>query len=355
MTPFIAGITTGNVIGGMIAGKILKNRPFSGLLLGLVNSVIYADSIIGKKVKERINAREIAQKVKTPPAAEQTPTTNPLYTPERLKKIIETNIRNAARADCKKLKVTAARTTATSINEINLEEIASEEHDTIVEIVQKDYLSIAQEHVKDGQKVAVAIVGQRSQPGGLFNEGQRKYKEEDLCYRSTYCVVMDDQLQKLKNNNESSLYPIHNRVLHSPEIQVLRDEKYNKLGDDFSIGVITSTAPFQPRLLLDDTHKPTEYETPVEKEQLEALLKAQLYVASQNGYDILILDAFGSDHFGNPPNLVAKLYRELLESTFKGVFKNVIFAITDEFTTKGEHNPKGNFKPFYDCFKDWKS
>lgn len=46
-------------------------------------------------------------------------------------------------------------------------------------------------------------------------------------------------------------------------------------------------------------------------------------------YDTLILGAWGCGAFGNDAYQTAKYFKQMLENDYKGVFSNVIFAITD--------------------------
>ncbi len=58
------------------------------------------------------------------------------------------------------------------------------------------------------------------------------------------------------------------------------------------------------------------------------LIRNILEVAASNDADILILGAFGCGTFNNPPELVAEVFRRLLEDKGYGrFFKKIIFAI----------------------------
>merc|ERR1712048_644922 len=70
-------------------------------------------------------------------------------------------------------------------------------------------------------------------------------------------------------------------------------------------------------------------------------IRGVLHAAKVSGFTKLVLGAWGCGAFGNPPYLVAKLFREILCSPeFRGAFSQIVFAIIDP---RGD----GNFKPFY--------
>lgn len=71
-------------------------------------------------------------------------------------------------------------------------------------------------------------------------------------------------------------------------------------------------------------------------------IRGVLHAAKVSGFTKLALGAWGCGAFGNPPHLVAKLFRaQLGSSEFRGAFSDVVFAIIDPI---GD----GNLQPFYD-------
>jgi uncharacterized protein (TIGR02452 family) len=63
------------------------------------------------------------------------------------------------------------------------------------------------------------------------------------------------------------------------------------------------------------------------------------------------LGAFGCGAFANPPNHIAKLFKEVfLENEFSGVFKYVVFSIFEDHNSGKLHNPNGNVLPFFETF-----
>jgi len=79
-------------------------------------------------------------------------------------------------------------------------------------------------------------------------------------------------------------------------------------------------------------------------------LAAVLNTAVIHNHEVLILGAFGCGVYENPPNVIARLFHQLLGpgGRFEGVFRAVIFAIVDGRPAR--HNPKGNLHPFANIF-----
>ena len=65
------------------------------------------------------------------------------------------------------------------------------------------------------------------------------------------------------------------------------------------------------------------------------------------------MGAFGCGAYGNPPEIMARLFHEVLkEERYKNAFHNIVFAILDDHNTRKEHNPEGNFAPFAKEFEN---
>lgn len=53
----------------------------------------------------------------------------------------------------------------------------------------------------------------------------------------------------------------------------------------------------------------------------------------------------------NPPGHVARLFQEVINTHFLGVFKEIIFSIFEDHNTFQLHNPEGNVNAFGTVFK----
>ena len=59
------------------------------------------------------------------------------------------------------------------------------------------------------------------------------------------------------------------------------------------------------------------------------------------GHDSIVLGAFGCGAYGNPPNHIAQLFKEVITGDFKGCFSHILFAIYDDVNAHRAHNPRG--------------
>ncbi len=253
-----------------------------------------------------------------------------------------------------------------------------QQYKTVIQVVNLDSLGAAQLETKEYKRVLVVNLASPQYPGGGL-EGGRGGQEEDLCYRSELAGFMRDQLQIVYNSLDSPdpehkrLYPLHRHndigipgSVLTPDVTVFRDsfnQNFALLEKPFQISILSSAAPHDLKSISTDVRligkgKNSEEYRRVKNEILEDVKQKakkaiinQLSVASEAGYECVILGAFGCGSFKIPPTIIASLYKDVIETYFSGAFKKIIFAIIDD--PKEDHNPHGNLKPFQDCFNSY--
>jgi len=142
----------------------------------------------------------------------------------------------------------------------------------------------------------------------------------------------------------------NNKMIHVPKVTVFRSKKsegYKMLDQPFQVGMLVSPGLDRPDYV--KVGGKTQYARSEDQEQLNKLIMTQLKVAYEKNYDTVVLGAFGCGAFFNPPELVAESYKKAIDNFFNGAFRKITFAIIDD-GSHGEHNPRGNFKPFQECF-----
>jgi|GEM_PF-2966976 len=222
-------------------------------------------------------------------------------------------------------------------------------------VKSQDCLEMAQEYVLNGFKTVVLNFASPIEPGGGMAEVMGS-QEEDICRRSELLDFMNDQLDKFFKNENGCFFPLNTPdkqggLIHTSDVKVFRASRthtFNFLDEPFQVGILSSPAIVKPALqntndgFVDFTHDEI-------REQVKILIRTQLKAAYENGYEALVLGAFGCGAFNNPPDAIAKIYHELINSEFKGAFKLIGFAILDD-PYRGKHNPQGNLRPFQHYF-----
>ena len=182
-------------------------------------------------------------------------------------------------------------------------------------------------------RTAVLNFSSYKNPGGMFLNGS-KAQEECLCHESFLYNVLDDFRNDFyKWNCEHKNRALYlNRGLYTFNVLFFKgDEK--KFCD-----VITCAAP--------NKSAAQKYQNVSDEENTKVLrsrIKYVLDIAVDNRVKTLILGAYGCGVFGQNPKEVALIFKDYLETTHKGAFEKVVFAVP-----KGKNS---NLEAFVNTFK----
>lgn len=212
--------------------------------------------------------------------------------------------------------------------------------DAKIVLSTKRTFEAAEKYVKEGKRVAVLNFANSFSPGGGVVHGARA-QEECLCRVSNLydCITSPQMIKNFYQPHIESLSDLANDdAIYSPEVVVFKSDislpQIRPENEWFKVDVITCAAPYT---------NPYECKITLQKlKQLhESRAKQILNIALVNKADVLILGAFGCGAFKNPPEIVAKVYKEMLKE-YSHSFEVIEFAIY--CPDKESHN--------YMCFKE---
>ena len=229
--------------------------------------------------------------------------------------------------------------------------------DTKFSVINSDCLEAAQLLLGAGLNPCVLNLASRQNPGGGVLSGAGA-QEENLfrrtnLFRSLYQFT--DYANEYGLQKSKKTYPLNKESggIYSGNITVFRaSEKngYRLLTKPFKVSFVIVPAINNPALVkknnqyfIDDPLiEPT-------KEKIRTILR----IAGKYEHDCLVLGAFGCGAYANPPNHVARLFKDVFsENEFLGFFKLIVFAIFEDHNTGKEHNPNGNVLPFLEVFDE---
>jgi len=228
-------------------------------------------------------------------------------------------------------------------------------HKTEIKVINEDCLYAAQALVEDGYAPAVVNFASFRVPGGGVRKGSRA-QEENICRRTNLFEsifrFIDTLAKEYALPLEKKQYPlpVHHGAIYSPAITVFRaseDREYEFLDKPFPIDVITIAALKDPEL--DKDGHLNDWAKSITKEKIRTMFNLAIYWEN----DSLVLGAFGCGAFANPPEDVAKLFKEVLsEPEYCDKFEKIVFAVLDDGNSHREHNPRGNYLPFVETFSE---
>jgi uncharacterized protein (TIGR02452 family) len=222
---------------------------------------------------------------------------------------------------------------------------------TDVDVIEDDIVNVA---IQMGGDVVIMNPADLNHAGGGVTNGARAL-EEDECRRSS----LQQNLKDARRANGQPLYPIHpselGTVIHTRDVTFFRRSQrahyaYVSNPAKISVGSVAG-----PDFRAPNGTNPARLgkKTPAEVRALiYPVLFNWLRTQALEGHTKIVPCAIASGVFEAPPEIVAGVFKELLDGPFYGVFKQVRFAIVDPDKKRfGAHNPRGNVKPYREVLK----
>ncbi|WP_425394935.1 TIGR02452 family protein [Aeoliella sp.] len=162
-------------------------------------------------------------------------------------------------------------------------------------------------------------------PGGGFLGGSQA-QEESLARSSALYASLQTQMEYYTINRECKTAFYTDHMILSPAVPVFRNDATDLLPAPYVVGMLTSPAVNAGAVLNSEPERAEEI-APV----MAARIANVLSVAASEGYEQLVLGAWGCGVFRNEPETIADLFAEALlgDSPFAGRFKRVVFAVLD--------------------------
>lgn len=224
---------------------------------------------------------------------------------------------------------------------------------TVINVIDSDCLYAAKAMLDKNLNPCVLNMASFHTPGGGVINGSSAQEENIFrrtnIFKSLYQFNSIGTQYGVKQKEER--YPLDYNFggIYTPNVTVFKgsdDTNYTPLEEPFKIGVVSVAAVKNPRC---ENGKLVPWVVDIIKNKIKQILD----IALSNGHDSLVLSAFGCGAYKTPPTEMARLFKEVLSSeNYKDVFKEIQFAIINLKSTNGEHNPQGNFKPFYEAFNN---
>ena len=188
--------------------------------------------------------------------------------------------------------------------------------------------------------------------GGVLNGANAQ--EEDLCRRSTlYKSLTSEEASKFYEENKKGKENIFtDAAILSPHVEVFRNHNGSYLDKPLEVAVLTMAAPYAPGLA--GVKKEEIYDT------FKTRITGMLDIAINEGYENLVLGAWGCGAFGNDAQLVSRaffeVFKEIRVPSADGLFKDlecdslfryVCFAVLDKSHDQFNYfSFKDRFEPF---------
>jgi uncharacterized protein (TIGR02452 family) len=218
---------------------------------------------------------------------------------------------------------------------INSNILLSNNPEIIIE--NTDSFELARKITTDNEFVLVLNMASNIKPGGGVANGAIA-QEEDLFRCSNYFQAIDPIMYANGGLRDDE-------VIYSPIVHIIKDKNYSLLNYACQVSCLAVAALRKPKISVDLNGMPVYVNTEdmiIMRHKIEMIFK----VAIKHGHTKLVLGAIGCGVFGNPPELVAAMFKDCI-GQYGGYFKQICFAILSR-NEKEDHN----FQTFKKTFNE---
>src|SRR5215467_7733482 len=194
-------------------------------------------------------------------------------------------------------------------------------HATRIVVQNETTLAAARRLIADHRTIALNFASARN-PGGGFLSGSEAQEESLARSSSLYACLDGRSMYAFHQRHGDALYTDY--VIYSPAVVVFRDNEGKLLEAPFMCSFLTAPAPNAGAALQEDPARTEEV-----RRALQSRVSKVLSIAAAQGYDAIVLGAWGCGVFKNDPRDVAAQFQSALSGDFAGVFRLVHFAVLD--------------------------
>lgn len=242
----------------------------------------------------------------------------------------ETVLKNAIASSCGK-QILVLESDPISVPAAHRREKAS------IVVSGKRSLEAAEYYAKQGKKTCVLNFASATNPGGGVVHGSSA-QEESICRCSTLYPCLNSKYlwQNFYSVHREARNPLHNNdCVYTPDVCVFKsDTNFPEplcKEDWWKANILTCAAPHL-------RERPSNVMNPcagnvaakITYAELERLLKYRIRrifeVAASHGNDVFVLGAFGCGAFRNPPEIVARVFNDIMQD-FLCHFESIEYAV----------------------------
>lgn len=200
--------------------------------------------------------------------------------------------------------------------------VINRNYNTNFEVTPEDSVSAIHRLYSEGERNIMCLnFASAKNPGGGFLNGALAQEESLAVSSSLYSTQMACyEFYQTHRDMKSCVYT--DGMIYSPNVPVFRNNKGYLLQNFSKVNFITSAA------VNTGVVKRKELEV-VDKipALMEDRIRKMIALSYSRENDTLLLGAWGCGVFQNDPEIIAKLFKKILEGEFKNCFKRIVFAI----------------------------
>ena len=213
-------------------------------------------------------------------------------------------------------------------------ELTKIEGETLFEVTDETTLEAAKRICKDNEAENPFVLNFASamSPGGGFLSGSQA-QEESLARSSSLYACLKANFDFYEFNRRYPNVFYSDLMIYSPKVPVFRNDDGSLVRKPYLVTFLTSPA-VDVRFVKEKDKSKLGLIEEITKERARKFL----WIANQHQHKTLILGAWGCGVFQNDPQMIARIFDELLKGEFANCFERVTMAIYDKTPTRKVYN-----------------
>jgi uncharacterized protein (TIGR02452 family) len=209
-------------------------------------------------------------------------------------------------------------------------ELTKIEAETLTEVTDETTLEAAKRVCREDAAANPFVLNFASakNPGGGFLGGAEA-QEESLARSSSLYATLTANFAMYEYNRRGDSCLYSDWMIYSPNVPVFRNDDGSLIEKPYLATFLTSPAVNAGVVRQKEPQRIDQIE-PVNRERARKFL----WIANRENHKTLILGAWGCGVFQNDPQMIARIFKELLDGEFANCFERVIMAIYDRTPAK---------------------
>lgn len=200
------------------------------------------------------------------------------------------------------------------------------------EIVFRNKTTIEALLEESGLRVCLLNFASAKNPGGGFLGGASAQEESLARSSSLYASLTKDDTMYTYNRGRAT-YLYSDYMIYSPDVVFWMNDEGELFHRPFIADVLTAPAPNKGAMVQNNRPEQILELENVFRNRMDKMFR----LAASQKAECLILGAWGCGVFRNEPEFVAACFEKLLATTYRNVFRKVVFAVYDRSKTKSSY------------------
>lgn len=199
------------------------------------------------------------------------------------------------------------------------------EHPTQYAVVNESTLEAARRLQAAGHRVAALNFASAKNPGGGFLGGAQAQEESLARASGLYACLVNNEMYAYHRSQGDCLYSGY--AIYSPDVPVFRDDEGALLEQPWPCSFVTC-----PAVNVGALRQKHQARGDAVTDAMQERVGRVLTIAARHGHEAIVLGAWGCGVFRNDAEEIAGLFRSALTLRFRGVFRELVFAVLDTST-----------------------